>query len=319
MKAKEALNKILFPPAFVIVLACITGFPLTVCALKIKSFPQEASYIVYCLSAYAFTLLIVNFPRAKRRVNELIYGDEIKFMVKIRKFLHSHRLSHLLLTDLDFRAKFSLLTGLIINSAYAVFRIFTGFFYVSSWYFSIGFYYFALGIIKFSLLHNFKLNHKESDSSEKIIHQYKTARNCGYFMLMINLSEAIMATHMIYRNEHYEYKGYIIYISALFAFYTLITAIINFVKYRKRNNPIITSSKIIGLMSAIMAMYTLQTAMLNTFSGNDSDSYKRMMNSITGGIVFAIILSAALFQIIYSRNKIKNLSVSASVTQKEGV
>lgn len=318
MKSREFLNKVLFPPAFVIVLVSCIGFPLTVCALEMANFPEAISYIVYCLSAYALTLLILNFPRAKRRINELIYGDEIKLVVKIRTFLYEHKYTNMFLTDLDFRAKFSLLTGLIINSAYAVFRMFTGIIFVSSWYFSIGFYYLALGIIKFSLLHNVKLDEKKSDNYDKFIHQYKTTRNCGYFMLMINIAVAGMAIQMIYQNKHYEYKGYIIYISALFAFYTLITAIVSFVKYRKRNNPIITSSKLISLMSAIMAMYTLQTAMLTTFVGENSDNYNRMMNSITGGVVFAAILSAAIFQIIYSRKKIKKLTALSYEASKEG-
>ena len=100
------------------------------------------------------------------------------------------------------------------------------------------------------------------------------------------------------------YPGYIIYLSALYTFYTMITAVVNVVKFRKLGSPILSAAKILNFISAMMSILGLQTAMISRFSEN-GDNYRKTMNAITGGFVYCIVIFVAVFMLICSRKNKK--------------
>lgn len=51
-----------------------------------------------------------------------------------------------------------------------------------------------------------------------------------------------------------------------------------------------------------MSILALQTAMITHFSTN-GESYRQMMNAITGGVVYAFVIIMALYMIIHSKRK----------------
>lgn len=117
-----------------------------------------------------------------------------------------------------------------------------------------------------------------------------------------------ITVQMIWRNRGYEYKGYMIYISALYAFYCFINAVVNVVKFAKANNPILSSAKILSLVGSLMSMFALQTAMFSAFGGGEN--YQRLMNTITGGVVCTMVLCMAVFMIVWSNRNLKSLERS---------
>ena len=140
-KFKKILLKLLFPPVKIIVLSSIIGFPVMIISLLFLSATNPISYISYVVSAYALTVLCVNFPKAKRRCKELIYGYEVRIIVNFRNFMNRYKYTSMYLNDKEFRAKFSLYTGLGINLFYTVFKFGTGIMFRSAWLWAIGIYY----------------------------------------------------------------------------------------------------------------------------------------------------------------------------------
>lgn len=307
-KFKDIIFKILFPPVQVIVLSSLIGFPAVTISLKFLSKTNPVCYISYVLSAYALTVLCVNFPRAKRRCKELIHGNELKVIVNFRRFMNSYKYTSMYLNDREFRARVSLYGGLAVNMFYAVFKCATGAVFRSAWLWAIGIYYVMLSAIRFTLLRNVRLTDKKEHTLERKIHEYKSARLCGIMMFALNAAMTGMTVQMIWRNRGYEYKGYIIYISAMYAFYSFINAVVNVVKFAKINNPILSAAKILSLAGALMSMFALQTAMFSAFGGGES--YQRMMNTITGGIVCTTVMGMAFFMIVWSGKKLKSLERS---------
>ncbi len=301
-KFKDIINKILYPPAWVIALSSVIGFPATIVSLKFLSETNPISYVSYVLSAYALTTLCFNFTRAKKRCRELIHGDEIKAIVSFRNFMHRYKYTSMYLDDREFRAKVSLYIGLIINLMYAVFKCSTGAIFRSAWLWAIGVYYVILSAIRLMLLRNVRITDKKEHTAERRIYEYKSARLCGIMMLALNVAMTLMTVQMIWQNRGYEYRGYIIYISALYAFYCLINAVVNVVKFAKINNPILSAAKMLSLAGALMSMFALQTAMFSAFGGGES--YQRLMNTVTGGIVCAAVLGIAMFMIVTSNKKL---------------
>lgn len=308
-KFKDIMLQILFPPAWIIVLSWLIGFPAVIISLVFLSKTNLICYISYVLSAYALTVLCANFPRAKRRCQELIHGDEIKAIVSFRRIMNRYKYTSMYLNDREFRARISLYIGLAINMFYAVFKCATGAMFHSAWLWAIGIYYVMLSAIRFTLLRNVRITDKKEHTLERKVHEYKSARLCGIMMLALNIAMTGMTVQMIWRNRGYEYKGYMIYISAMYAFYCFINAAVNVVKFAKINNPILSSAKILSLAGALMSMFALQTAMFSAFDTSGAE-YQRLMNTITGSVVCTLVLCMAIFMIIWSIRNLKALERS---------
>lgn len=302
---KEFIYKILFPPVWVIVLTSVIGFPSVTISLKFLSSRNPISYSSYLLSAYALTVLCANFPRAKRRCRELIQGDEVKIIVSFRKFMRRYKYTSMYLDDIEFRARVSLYSGLAVNMFYAVFKCTTGVIFRSAWLWAIGIYYVMLSAVRFTLMRNVRITYKKEHGMERKMHEYKSARLCGIMMFALNAAMGGMTVQMIWQNRSYEYKGYIIYISALYAFYCLIIAVVNVVKFSKRNNAILSAAKILALAGALMSMFALQTAMFSALGGGEG--LQRLMNTITGGAVCFIVMGMAVFMIVRANIRLKEL------------
>lgn len=293
---KKFLKKIIFPPVWVIVLCSVIGFPAMIISLEFLSETNPISYISYILSAYALTVLCTNFPRAKKRCKELIHGDEVNIIVSFRKFMRRYKYISMYLDDIEFRARVSLYSGLSVNMFYAVFKCATGVIFRSAWLWAIGIYYVMLSAIRFTLLRNVRITDRKEHSAERKIHEYKSARLCGIMMFVLSTAMGGMTFQMIWQNRSYEYKGYIIYISALYAFYSFIMAVVNVVKFAKRNNVILSAAKFLALAGALMSMFALQTAMFSSFGGGAE--LQRLMNTITGTAVCVLTIGMAVFMIV---------------------
>lgn len=307
-KFKDMIFKILFPPVWVIVLSSLFGFPLVTISLVFLSSTNPVSYVSYVLSAYALTVLCANFPRAKRRCKELIHGDEIKAIVSFRRFMNRYKYTSMYLNDKEFRAKISLYTGLGINCFYALFKCGTGIMFRSAWLWAIGIYYVMLSAIRFMLLRNVRITDKSKHSVKRKIQEWKSYRFCGIMMFLLSLAMSGMVIQMIWQNRSYEYKGYIIYISALYTFYCFISSISNVVSFAKRDNAILSAAKNLNLAGAIMSMFALQTAMFSAFGGGEK--LQRQMNTITGSAVCIIVTGMAVFMIVRSNKNLKFLERS---------
>ena len=63
---------------------------------------------------------------------------------------------------------------------------------------------------------------------------------------------------VVHDNEGFEYAGYLIYVMAMYAFYNVITAVTDLVKYRKFRSPVMSASKAIKLAAALVSMLSLE-------------------------------------------------------------
>lgn len=305
-KFKDIMLQILFPHAWIIVLSSLIGFPAVIISLALLSKTNPICYVSYVLSAYALTVLCANFSRVKRRCKELVHGDEVRVIVFFRRFMNRYKYTSMYLNDREFRARISLYSGLAVNMFYAVFKCATGAIFRSAWLWAIGIYYVMLSAIRFTLLRNVRITDKKEHTLKRKMHEYKSARLCGIMMLALNVAMTGMTVQMIWRNRGYEYKGYMIYISAMYAFYCFINAAVNVVKFAKINNPILSSAKILSLAGALMSMFALQTAMFSAFDTSGAE-YQRLMNTITGGVVCTLVLCMAVFMIVWSNKNMKSL------------
>lgn len=301
---------ILTPPIWAVILMSVILIPLVIVTLLFIDNTSAVAIIVYCYAAYAFTVLCIAMPKIVKRSKELIHGDEVKLIVAFRKFMNRYKYTGMFLNDRDFRARISLYGGLVINLAYAVFKIATGIYYYTPWPFAIGVYFLMLGLIRLVLMKNVRISDRQEHTASKKIHELKSYRTCGISMLVLTVGVMGVAIQMIWKNRGYEYPGFIIYISALYTFYSLILSVVNVVRFSKRKNAVLSAAKNLSLAGALMSLYALQTAMLTTFGG--SESYRRLMNSLTGAAVCLLISAMGIFMIIKTRKKLQELEINNS-------
>ena len=107
---------------------------------------------------------------------------------------------------------------------------------------------------------------------------------------------------MVLTDSGYSYPGYIIYIFAIYAFYTIAASIVNLVKYKRLGSPILSAARVLNLIAALMSVLGLQTAMIEQFSTHN-ESFRRLMNTVTGGAVWSAVILIAVCMLYKSKNQ----------------
>ena len=74
---------------------------------------------------------------------------------------------------------------------------------------------------------------------------------CGCMLFVINAALAGITILAVKKNAGFTYPGYLIYVMAMYAFYSVITAVINLVKYRKYGSPVTSAAKVINMSAAL--------------------------------------------------------------------
>ena len=92
-------------------------------------------------------------------------------------------------------------------------------------YTSLAAYYIFLAVMRYLLV---RYAHK-SGFGENTISELKRYRLCGAILIMMNLALAGVVILVLYQNRGFHYAGSLIYVMALYTFYTTIMAIINVV------------------------------------------------------------------------------------------
>lgn len=73
-----------------------------------------------------------------------------------------------------------------------------------------------------------------------------------------------------------------------------------YVIFRRLGSPLLSAAKALNFVYAMMSVLGLQTAMIARFSQN-GDDYRKMMNAITGGFVWGIVILTAVYMLLHSK------------------
>ena len=279
-RALPLLERLLHPPKWLLLtLPPIVFAALTYVLLTGKN--SMPAYMIYCMSAYCLTIWILPLPRLFRKA----------------KAYTMHRLTGTVfggkyIGDLAFRGSVSIYQGMMVNFFYVVFRIFVGIRYASVWFITIAIYYLLLGVMRLSLILSYRNRNVKSE--------LRCYRRTAWLLFLLNIPMGGMIVLMVLTDSGYSYPGYVIYLSALYTFYTIILAIINLVKFRKLGSPILSAAKVLNFVAALMSLLGLQTAMISQFS-NEGENFRRIMNALTGSGVWIAVILTAVYMLLHSR------------------
>lgn len=284
--------KLLFPPVWVtLILTVICAVALVAVFVKhLETHP--AAYVVYTVSFYTISVLSIacgtTFPKEFKRAKAWLYGNK-----------YGNRL----LTDAVFKNQVSLYATLAVNILYVGVNAVMYFLYDSMWFVILAAYYGILALMRFLLLH-YKAKYEIGSNRRGELHR---AILCSSILLLVNIVLSGAVLMILFEEKGFFYHGILIYVVALYTFYITVYAIVNVVKYRKYNSPVMLTAKIIALSAALVSMLSLETAMLSEFGAEMAEAEKRIMIAATGGGVSVAVVIMSCFMIVRSAKEMKTI------------
>lgn len=289
MNWKKIGLKLLFPHiSLMIVLVPISAAAL-VCSMVFLGTTSVISIISYVLSAYTLTVWCFKIPYL------------IRFF---KKFKSENKYIKIWRSDANLRVNISLYGSLIFNTAYAALQLGMGLWHKSFWFSSLACYYVFLAAMRFFLLRHTR-KHKPGEHMMTELRKY---RACGIVFLIMNMTLSMMVFFMVYWNRTFVHHQITTIALAAYTFTSFTLAVVNIVKYRKYESPVYNASKAISLASACVSMLTLESTMLTAFGGGTMDALTRkIFLGATGGVISAFIIVMAIYMIVQSNKKLKEI------------
>ncbi len=283
---KTVAKKLLSPPARLTVLLVLLCTAALV-AVFIKGWEESAvAYITYPLSFY--TLCVISY--------KAVFIVPVWYRAAKRKF-YDHPYGNKYMTDIGYKVRVSLYISLGINLVYSVFKLVSGILYSSFWWGAMAVYYMILSVIRFLLL-----RYMRSDE-QHIASEWRRYRLCGILMVLLNLSLTGIVFQMVWQNKAFIYPEVIIIASATYTFYTVTVSIIDIIKYRQYQSPVMSASKAIRFAAALVSVLTPETAMLAQYG--EDEAFRRVMTAATGGGVCVIVLAMSVYMIVKACKELK--------------
>lgn len=284
--ARKLLQKLLHPPGWVLIFVPLLSFA-ALAAVFIRQCPENILvYLIYSLSAYSLTIWLAALPGLTKRAKSAMMGSKL-----MRKAAASPIMGRYF-KDLAFRGSISIYQGIAVNLFYVAFRIMAAIRYASVWFLSMAVYYLVLGGLRAYLIVYYRRRTPELER--------RCYHTTAWFLFLLNIPMGGMIVLMVRTDSGFSYPGYVIYLSALYTFYTMITSAINLIRFRRLGSPILSAAKVLNFVAAMMSILGLQTAMISRFSENGED-YRKMMNAITGGFVYGIVILIAIYMLLHGR------------------
>ena len=179
------------------------------------------------------------------------------------------------------------LFSLFINLAYAVYNAAIGFYTHSWWFVTLFMYFSVLSVTRFSLL---RIKYKSSGNLSLELFAEKFT---GIMFIIISVSLIGTVILSVIDNHGTKYHKIVMITIALYVFIKMTLAVINVIKARKNDSPVIKTLRGISFADAFVSVFSLQRSMLVSF-GEMKENNIKLFNVLTGSGVCIIIFLLGL-------------------------
>ena len=275
----KKIKKYLYPTNEILIIGFLTIIFSLIYLIYFNGFGTSISYVLYLIMTYfLITICIKVYDILKLQIYKFI--DNNKYL---KKYKNNHKL----------RYKISLFLSLIINVIYALFKLLSGIVFKSIWFISFALYYMLLVLLRSNIA---KQELKDDTKSED---EYIKYRNTGIILLFMNVILTMIILIIVNQKIMNIYPNWIAISVAVYTFYLLFVSIYNLIKYRKYKSPLISSSKVINVITSLVSLVSLEIILIPTFGSNQTEFFEIMIMA-TGGGISLIIIIISLYMIIKS-------------------
>lgn len=290
MDWKKLGKKLLFPPVWLmVILVIISVAALT--AIFVNGMEESIpAYIVYVIAFYTLSVVTVFcalvLPKQYSAIKQKIYNNP---------------LGNRYMTDRVFRTNISLSVSFVISMLYVAINVWSWHVMHSWWFMILAVYYCVMAVMRYLLVRYVRIQ----KIGTSILGEWKRSRICACILLLINLSLSGAVMMILYQSKGYDYPGMLIYVMALYTFYSTIHAIVDIVKYRRLGSPVMSTAKIVSLSGALVSMLNLETAMFAQFGADMTPENQRIFIVLTGAGVSIAVITLSVLLIVKATKEIK--------------
>ena len=276
---KEKINTFLKPKNWIIVLGIFVIFLSLIYLIFFNGFGTPISYILYLIMSYSLIIISIKvYYLLKERIN--LFIDKNKYLTVYKK---DHKL----------RYKICLFTSLAFNIIYVIFKLVSGIVFKSVWFISFALYYLLLAILRTNIVKQ-ELKHQTILKDE-----YLKYRKTAVILLFTNVILTIIILIIVNQKIMNIYPNWIAIAIAVYTFYLIYNSIYKFIKYRKYKSPLMSSAKVINIVTSLISLISLEIVLIPTFGVNNIEFFEIMIMA-TGGGIAVIIVIISLYMIIKS-------------------
>lgn len=264
---------------------------LVFCALSVAEtmfgyFPFAIEIAVYVIAAVTLTAACFYLAGdLKRGIREVV-----------RTVIEGNALANRVYSDYRYRTVLFTLFSFLLNLFYAASNGIYGIVSRSPWLGTLSAYYIFLSIMRYGIIRYDRKLAKTGHGRELRLQELQVYRNTGILLSFITIALAGAVILLVNQEGGKSYQGYMIFVVAMYTFYKAIISIINIVRARKMQSPLLVAIRDIGYADALVSVLSLQTAMFSSF-GEESDIDPTLMNGITGACVCIMTLAIGIYMI----------------------
>ena len=290
MDWKKLGRKLLFPPLWLILLLTAACAALLVTVFVRGWEEAPVAYAIYVLAFYTLTVVCI--------FCSIVLPKQYK---QIRQKIYDHPLGNRYMTDRAFRTKISLYLSLTVSLLYVGTNVWSWYLSRSWWFAVLAVYYSIMAVMRFLLVRYARLNTLGSS----VLREWKRSRICAYILLLVNLTLSGAVLMMLYQDRGYDYPGILIYIMAMYTFYSTTHAIVDIIRYRRLGSPVMTTAKIVSLSAALVSMLNLETAMFAQFGAEMAVEDQQIMIALTGAGISIVVITLSVILIVRATKEIR--------------
>ena len=273
------MKKILYPKTHILLIGLLAIVVSLIYLIFFNGFGTNISYVLYLIMTYFLIVICIRiYNVAKFKINKII--DNNKYL---RKYKNDHKL----------RYKISLFTSLMLNIVYAIFELLSGIVFKSFWFISFALYYFLLIVLRSNIAK------EELKNNTNLKDEFVKYKKTGIILLFTNVILTIIILIIVNQKIMNIYPDWMAITVAVYTFYLLFNSIYNLIKYRKYKSPLISSSKVINVITSLVSLISLEIILIPTFGGGQTEFFEIMVMATGGGIALIIII-ISLYIIIRS-------------------
>ncbi len=276
---KDYLKKLLYPKNYIVILDLFIIVISLFYLIYFDRFGKVEAYILYLIMTYSLVVICIKvYQVIKNKINKIINNNRY-----LKEYVNNHEL----------RYKLSLLMSLIFNVIYALFKLITGILFKSVWFITFALYYILLVVVRANILKE-EINDKSS-----LLEEYTKYRKTAVILLLTNVILTMIILIIVNQKIMNIYPNWIAITVAFYTFSIIYSAIYNLIKYRKYKSPLMSSAKVINVITSLVSLISLEIILIPTFGSNNIEFFEIMVMATGGGIALIIII-ISLYMIIKS-------------------
>lgn len=297
MEDKRLIERLIKPKGTILALTYI----LTVIFIALSLAFLFIDYIGTPLEILAYTSYgLAGVGLAYSVYTIVIYAPGLKG--RLMKRLMEIEFTRLMIRNWGFRTVVTSTVSFAMTLFSSITNAYLGISERSIWFGALAAYYIFLAFMRSGLL---IYHRKKRDFESEGLTRARKYMQCGVLLLVLNAALSSAIAQMIFDDRSFEYKDWLIYAFAAYAFYKIIMSVRNAIKARRQDDLTIQAIREINMVDAAVSILALQTALLHTFSDATVDI--SLFNTLTGSAVSLFSITLSIMMIVRGSKKIKEI------------